>query len=78
MKIMLKLKWLVYMYAVLILIMLAFLRRLRPHYLFSESIEKYGISSRIGGASEDKLYEVYQGRYQNKALSNYKSTPQCQ
>jgi hypothetical protein len=43
----------------------------------SNKIVKFGISSRIGGSSEDDLYTMYEGRYENKALMQYKKHPKC-
>ena len=37
------------------------------------AIENYGISSRIGGSSSEGLYEIYAGKFQNKALEKVKS-----
>lgn len=52
-------------------------KRYKQSQFFCQAIEKYGISSRIGGNSEERLYEVYQGRYHNKTIEAYKEHPKC-
>lgn len=54
------------------LIMLRFIRRTKPvAYPFCE-LKKYVTSSRIGGQSSERLYEVYAGTYRNETLHNFK------
>ena len=64
-------------YDSLILIMLFLLRKSNLRYFSLTLDPKFGTSSRIGGNSEEKLFELYAGRFENKHLENYKKDPLC-
>lgn len=57
----------------LLLIMILRLLKNRIYSFCSGSIERYVIPSQIGGASYERLYEIYEGKFENKALEYYKS-----